>query len=215
MNKLYKLNNKTGFTLLELAIVILLIWLLVTLTPAPHFSHRSSYSPVLKNCFTNQRVLMGAIEMYNMDHVDMLDTAFPGREFEDTIKLLNNEKYLKGNLTSRDNICSYGFINITESGNTFCVTHGTYAPKNTSETNKEPYYPELNSNSKCTRIREYEELKSEMKKEARKNLRKEALRGNFKELFLETPALPAFLLALVFGIGIWNYFSDLKAQKRK
>ena len=214
MNKLYKVNNKTGFTLLELAIVILIIWLLSALNP-PRFGHRRPHYNELKSCFSNQRVLLGAIEMYNMDHIDMLDTAFPGREFEDTIKLLNDGKYLKGNLTSRDNICSYGFINITEFGNTFCVTHGACDPKNTFEKDENPYYPELDSKSKCTRIREYEELKREMLKESRKNLRKKALKVNLKELLLETPALPATLLAIVFFIGIWNYFNNLKAQKRK
>ena len=214
MKILYKDNSKNDFSLLELAIVILIIWLLTALTPGLSFSHRDRHNTELKYCFSNQRVLMGAIEMYNMDHTYMLDTAFPGREFDDTIKLLKDGGYLKSDLISRDNVCTYGFINVTESGNTFCVIHGACDTKNTYETDEKPYYPELDSNSQCTRIKEYEILKIQMKKESKKNLRKKELNNKLKEIFLESPNIPAFLLAIIFIIIIWNYFSDLKNKKR-
>lgn len=215
MIKIFKVNNKTGFTLWELAVVILLVWLFATLVPSHPFRNSHPHYTELKACFSNQRVLIGAIEMYNLDHVNMLDTAFPGREFDDIIKLLNDGHYLKGDLTSKDNICSYGFIDLKGNGNTFCVTHGAIDPKNTFESDENPYYPQLDSNSKCTRIKEYEDLKFQMRKESKKNLRKKAIKVNLKELFLETPALPAFLLVIVFCIAIWNYFSDLKNKKSK
>ena len=53
-----------------------------------------------------------------------------------------------------------------------------------------------------------------MKKESKKNLRKKELNNKLKEIFLESPTIPAFLLTIIFIIIIWNYCSDLKNKKR-
>lgn len=41
-----------------------------------------------KNCFANQRLLAGSIEMYNMDNSEMIENFYPGLDYENCEKML-------------------------------------------------------------------------------------------------------------------------------
>lgn len=78
-----------------------------------------------KACFANQRVILGAVEMYNMDHTTMLekisdgDVAFPSG-------LLVVEKCLVSPVIKPEVSCEYAsYGKLTEYGIIYCKTHGT------------------------------------------------------------------------------------------
>lgn len=218
MNKIFnKTTKKSGFSLLELFIVILVIWALAASIPPLSFhGKRGIHYSDLRHCFSNQRVLYGALEMYNMDHSEMLVTAFPGREFDDILKLLQDGKYIKEELTSQDNICSYGFVDLYNKGSVFCVTHGCNDIEKHVDEDNFPFYPELDPDSDFPRLKEYNNLVSEMKEESRRRLRKRSYKirsqNRLKEL-LEGPAIPLFLLCIIIIYSI--YSSIVNAKKKK
>ncbi|HQG27746.1 MAG TPA: VIT domain-containing protein [Candidatus Ozemobacteraceae bacterium] len=78
----------------------------------------------LKACYANQRVLLGAIEMYNMDNTTMMDRdpVTLGIDVEKLVKM----SYLKGGLSKPEPTCDYrgGPQSILGSGTIFCVCHG-------------------------------------------------------------------------------------------
>ncbi len=88
-----------------------------------------AYSPTprIKACFSNQRVCLGAIEMYNMDNSKPITTALPGGDFEKLLDILIKDKYLKDYLIGPDERCSYGYLQCDEDksiGLVFCKYHG-------------------------------------------------------------------------------------------
>ena len=116
--------KRKGFTLLELTIVFVIIFVLCQMA-IPTFRHGSN-SPSQRACFRNQRNLLGAIEMYNLDHKNAL------RELNnEVIEMLIKEEYLKGDLSNfvcpgnsyKRNYLSLG--NILKSGVIYCEYHGT------------------------------------------------------------------------------------------
>ncbi len=105
-----------------------------------------------KMCFSNQRVLLGAIEMYEMDHTELIDTALPGGDYEDLENRLIKEKYLKTHLEGPEIECSYGFIRINDKEyDVFCKKHGTTETKDIEKpiiptynvTDEKPFSEEL------------------------------------------------------------------------
>lgn len=75
-----------------------------------------------KACYANMRVLLGAIEMYNMDHPVLLTTVDDG-----VIETLRRENYLKGELSKPETGCAYssqGDLS-TDDGRVTCAMHGT------------------------------------------------------------------------------------------
>ena len=68
---------------------ILLFALIAVLISSPVFARR--YSDPQKSCFTNMRLLLGALEMYNMDNDEMIHEMN-----EDVIEVLKRGNYLKG-----------------------------------------------------------------------------------------------------------------------
>ncbi|MBI3038974.1 hypothetical protein HYY75_07995 [bacterium] len=82
-----------------------------------HFSSRkfssgpSNYRQ--KNCYSNLRILMGAIEMYNMDYNDCI--YFDGRSVP--VKLLLGGGYLNSNLPPRCPISGMQYFLKSDSGN--------------------------------------------------------------------------------------------------
>lgn len=74
--------------------------LLLVLAVAPVAASRESARH--KACAANQRVLVGAIEMYNMDKPAPLKVINPS-----TLSMLVKEQYLKSPLTPPDPGCSY------------------------------------------------------------------------------------------------------------
>ncbi|HOT29704.1 MAG TPA: hypothetical protein PLU72_16125 [Candidatus Ozemobacteraceae bacterium] len=74
-----------------------------------------------KACYANMRVLLGAIEMYNMDN------KIPLKSFrEDTEQRLVNDKYLRSSLSKPEPTCRYSSTgDITTVGKITCDVHGT------------------------------------------------------------------------------------------
>ncbi len=87
-----------------------------------------------KNCFANQRLLAGSIEMYNMDNSEMIENFYPGLDYENCEKMLIEKGYLKEMLIIPNKDCSYGGINVTGSGTIFCKLHGSVYNYNEDKT---------------------------------------------------------------------------------
>lgn len=86
-----------------------------------------------KACFANQRVLMGAIEMYNMDHDTMITTID-----ENTMRLLEEGSYLKGKMQMAEKDCYFGATGpLDKNGVVICAIHGTPEDPFTEETTEE------------------------------------------------------------------------------
>jgi len=70
-----------------------------------------------KACYANMRVILGAVEMYNMDHSSMMRTA--------NIDDLRSGQYLKAAITPPENGCAYGTIgDLASDGHVICLLHG-------------------------------------------------------------------------------------------
>lgn len=74
-----------------------------------------------KACYANMRVLLGAIEMYNMDNSVMLKTADDSAE-----QRLIADKFLKAPLSKPEPGCRYTSTgDLTGAGKVKCDVHGT------------------------------------------------------------------------------------------
>lgn len=74
-----------------------------------------------KACYANMRVLLGAIEMYNMDNAVMLKSVQ-----DDTEQRLVSANYLKTKLSKPESGCNYSSTgDITAFGKIRCDVHGT------------------------------------------------------------------------------------------
>lgn len=120
MKKKYNRNN--GFTIWEFLIVIGIIVILAAM--AVPTSRHGNTSAREKMCFSNQRVLQGAVELYNMD----VETKM--RELDDEAqKILIEGKYIKAKEpwvcpeTSRGGKY-YSIGDLTEDGFIYCSYHG-------------------------------------------------------------------------------------------
>ena len=97
---------------------ILIFSLFIILCCNTAFARRSSRD---KACFSNIRVIQGAIEMYNMDVSTMMEELNPK-----TMDILVKEKYLKSYPTPPETSkCEYQSIgDLTDAGIIFCKYHG-------------------------------------------------------------------------------------------
>ncbi len=85
-----------------------------------------------KACFANQRVLMGAIEMYNMDHEKMIST------FDEHTMSLLEKGYLKGKIIMPEDECCFATTGpLDQDGVIICALHGTPEDPFTEETMEE------------------------------------------------------------------------------
>ncbi len=113
------MKNRKGFTLIELMIVIAIIGILAAMA-IPNFK-KARASARQKACYSNLRVLQGAVEMYNMDVSTMMTTLEQST--------LISGKYVKA---SSPLICpetskggTYGASgNLTDDGEITCSYHG-------------------------------------------------------------------------------------------
>ena len=208
MKKLYNKNlDSKGFTLIELFVVILIIWILACNAKPNHYKKPNPNKEYQLECFKNQRYLQEAAEMYNMDNAEILDTAFPGEEFEAYHKLLVQKKYLNNYITPRNNICSYGFVDLMGSGSVFCKIHGTIDSKDFDA----PIYPEVDSLSEKPYCEYYKNLIDQMRNESRKIRKRIQNKMNLEYLLLEEPMVPSFLLLMTLA---YSAFSWLKSKKK-
>ncbi len=193
-------KNKDGFTLIELIIVIAILAVLAAMAQ-PTGSGRSRGRSRQRACFSNQRVLQGAIEMYNMDNNVMLETALPGGDFGDIETLLVREKYLKDYLEPPEEDCSYGFINITKDGSVFCKYHGTIDSSYVS-----PIIPEYDKNLEKPFSFNYKETKIRIKREREYK--------KFLDITGQIVKSPPFLIFAVIFIIIFTLMIGGKNKKK-
>ncbi|HNX76609.1 MAG TPA: prepilin-type N-terminal cleavage/methylation domain-containing protein [Candidatus Rifleibacterium sp.] len=104
-----------GFRLIELMIVIIIIGVLAAMA-IPNF-RKAREQARDKACYANQRVLLGAVEMFNMDN--------PNKMANLDVDRLVQEKYLKNKPYPPENACRYfSQGNIGEDGFIYCQLHG-------------------------------------------------------------------------------------------
>lgn len=105
----------TGFRLVELMIVIMVIGILAAMA-IPNFRKAREQSRH-KACYANQRVLMGAVEMFNMDNKTQMSTL--------NIPQLVQGSYLKGGISKPEISCSYvNTGDLAQNGRVYCTLHG-------------------------------------------------------------------------------------------
>ena len=127
-------NNKRKLSCLEITLYIYLLGVVVfvLLKPIPNFK-RHTYNRD-KICFSNIRVLQGAVEMYNMDvkkdeEMSNLD-----------IDILINGKYLKEIPKKPEESCQYVGSDLNKSGSVFCTYHGDIEGKTQGSRTKSMTY---------------------------------------------------------------------------
>jgi competence protein ComGC len=105
-------------TVIEAIIIFIISLILVAMSDIGRTHNYRRISPQ-KVCFGNQRVLIGGIDMYNMDHSEMINT------YNQSIRdLLIKEKYLPASFMkdveceflAEGDLTGYGFL--------YCVYHG-------------------------------------------------------------------------------------------
>jgi hypothetical protein len=95
-----------------------------------HFDRKSDLKDARKKaCYANMRLLLGAVEMYNMDHATCIKSLTPA-DYADKKSVLISQKYLRDYLTLPTEECVYfskGDLSTAESV-IFCKKHGAVEP---------------------------------------------------------------------------------------
>ena len=123
INKQVLTNKRSAFTFIEVLISLFVICVLAAISIP---SHRMCYRTQAydKACASNMRVLLGAIEMYNMDNTNTLRYLQPVDYGPDGI--LVKQKYLKSPIQLPQKACKYLVSgDLTKDGHIFCPKHGS------------------------------------------------------------------------------------------
>ena len=110
----------------------LIFYILVYLLYPPEYSpfSRGGYEGGFKNCFRNQRVILGAIEMYNMDNTESICELN-----ENVLEILYKKKYLynkiEGSVKGKCKYLNHG--DLTQDGFLYCEFHGYYNYEKTGD----------------------------------------------------------------------------------
>lgn len=142
--KLVKTKRSRTSVIIE-GLVLMVIMYFLFESGKPNFCKRVPRDYYQKQCFSNQRVISGAIDMYNMDHELMI------HEFnEHTYKLLVEEKYLH----NIKDYCECEYLvegDLAVDGYIYCLNHGS------PDRRKEGINPEASLHPKKDRKRELNE----------------------------------------------------------
>ena len=124
------MKNRKGFTLIELMIVIAIIGILAAMA-IPNFK-KARASARQKACYSNMRVIQGAVEMYNMDVSTMMstldqNTLISGKYIKATSPLICPETSKGG---------SYSGTDLCDNGEIICSYHGGLITQGSYDTEK-------------------------------------------------------------------------------
>ena len=115
--------NSRGLTFLEILIICSIIVILAVMA-IPNSRTRGRPFPRIKQCFANQRVLAGAVEMYNMDvkKENMMHSLDQ--------EILLKEKYIKTPIQGPEKNCKYFSVgDLAQDGIICCEYHGDVLQK--------------------------------------------------------------------------------------
>lgn len=116
------MKNRKGFTLIELMIVIAIIGILAAIA-IPNF-RKARQQARQKACQANMRVILGAVEMYNMDNSAGMDALADG-DATTSAGTLVSARYLRAPVTRPETACSYTGTAMLSDGQIECSEHGT------------------------------------------------------------------------------------------
>ncbi len=113
---------KTLANVFAFLIILGFIALIIIIIPSP--SRMSRGRAREKFCYANMRVILGAVEMYNMDHNDMIETL-QDKDATSPEGLLVQGKYLRNPINRPEEECYYSGYDLSGSGHIVCDKHGT------------------------------------------------------------------------------------------
>ena len=190
-------------------IIFIVIFFLLVVSVGPVLAYKSALvDSEKKNCFTNQRLLAGAIEMYNMDNSEMIDNFFPGLDYENCEKILIEKGYLKEMLIIPNRDCSYGGINVTGSGTIFCKLHGSVYNYNYNE--DKIFIPEYDKSLEKMFSSEYSDKRRKIivEKEHNRNM------GNLIRDLASNPLVFVVFVAIMgFGLVKFSKYNEKKLNE--
>ena len=111
-------NTKKNDTPFWVDVLVSYFVILILCYFASPFSNNRKYSgtPRDKVCYSNIRVLQGAVEMYNMDSKELMDDL--------DIDKLKSGNYIKEKPVSPETSCAYLGNDLSNEGTVYCTYHG-------------------------------------------------------------------------------------------
>lgn len=126
------------------AIIILIVSCFVAFYDLPRFVSGKGKS-YQERCFSNQRVLLGAIEMYNLDNKEMLREYNPN-----SLDLLIKGKYLKAEWMENFECEFYSEGDLLDDGFIYCLNHGAIDGKKEGKDIEASLTPKKDSRKRLT-----------------------------------------------------------------